>query len=885
MPFVTLGVDSETGQEVHLGGIERRSGLYILGKPGMGKSALMVNIMLQDMRERHGMFFLDPHGEAIEDLLRRVPSQDSLDSALLFDPEDETHSFGINLLSCKDIKSLKERTDTYTRAYNVFYKLWEDQFGPWLQLILQNVLWAFIENPDYTLTEVPMFLNPRNEAFRNHIVSNIRYNPAVADFWRYEFFQRRERDQQERVDATLTRITTLLTHPYVRHIIGQKETTVNLSHLIEQRFILLFKLSANLAEDIKKFIGTILFSELLHAVRNRTTENPSQYCIFVDEFQNFASSNDIRTLITEGRKFGSAFTYAHQERFGQFADQQKLMGATLAAANKVLFQTIVPDAQELAPEFADKVEATEKRREAELVFSPHPIEDIWEKGHPEKDMMFIRRKYFSIIDLLKRTPQEQYFLFDPSRILAHPEYEYNGHVNKYMQKDFFEDWEYYRSNAEMLREAVSLLNNYYYDLLQQKYSRAKPFTDKEMEIFVQIVQCLAGIFGIYPTMEPYIPEPMRHALFKALERFEPLNTERRATNKNMPYGSSYTSQPYRFFGGNVMKFIYASDFPRAIFPHQPSENPNSWELKTLKEVHWQPNHQLTQREYNSRLKICRVLLGSDGRFKGSDLTIEDIPSTIEDCSLLEGIRQLAHYIGIPQHESDKLIEWRIKPWMPQVEQLVANKIRLTADQAFELKIGKKEHTELYSTTIDQWKKFIALTTPVPLWHKGQFQYINEMGDLYRKKVLNRAWAQVSELGRLASWLFSLACSMLYQKPMRLPSGKYDETLTVERTQQDLINEAAIELGRLPRFNAYYKIIEEREGTQTVLTGQLQTLPLPPATVNAGVVDYARQGSHRFCREREAIEAEIYERQDRWRRIVKLEPPEQPPTSKPPPTRD
>ena len=123
MPSVVLGRD-EGGEIVTLGDIERRSGLYILGKPGMGKSALMVNIMLQDIQQRHGLFFLDPHGEAIEDLLRRVPSQDSLELTLLFDTEDETHSFGINLLSCKDVRSLKERTATYTRAFNVFYKLW-----------------------------------------------------------------------------------------------------------------------------------------------------------------------------------------------------------------------------------------------------------------------------------------------------------------------------------------------------------------------------------------------------------------------------------------------------------------------------------------------------------------------------------------------------------------------------------------------------------------------------------------------------------------------------------------------------------------------------------------------------------------------------------------
>src|SRR5687767_7694659 len=91
---------------------------------------------------------------------------------------------------------------------------------------MQNVLWAFIENQDYTLADVPMFLNHENKEFRNHIISNIKYNSAVADFWRFEMFQRREPNQQERVDAALTRINTLLTHPDVRDIVGQQKTTL-----------------------------------------------------------------------------------------------------------------------------------------------------------------------------------------------------------------------------------------------------------------------------------------------------------------------------------------------------------------------------------------------------------------------------------------------------------------------------------------------------------------------------------------------------------------------------------------------------------------------------------------------------------------------------------
>ena len=135
MSRVVLGTDIETGRQVWIDDLARQSGLYLLGKPGMGKSAAAVNIALQDIANGHGVFFIDPHGDAVVDLARRL-KPDKLSKTFLFDPEDDEHSFGINLLDCDNVESLRERTATYTRAYNVFYKLWEENWGPWLQLIL-----------------------------------------------------------------------------------------------------------------------------------------------------------------------------------------------------------------------------------------------------------------------------------------------------------------------------------------------------------------------------------------------------------------------------------------------------------------------------------------------------------------------------------------------------------------------------------------------------------------------------------------------------------------------------------------------------------------------------------------------------------------------------
>jgi hypothetical protein len=179
--YVILGEDIETGKKVYIGDIERRSGLYVLGKPGMGKSTLLVSLMVQDIRHGHGLFFLDPHGDAIDDLINRCDDSERMENSFrLLDPQHEERSFVINLFSCKDITSWRQREDTYSKARWVFKKLFEKEIGekPWLELIIEYTLYAFIENQEYTLNEVPQFLT--DQAFRNHLVGNIKYEPQIA---------------------------------------------------------------------------------------------------------------------------------------------------------------------------------------------------------------------------------------------------------------------------------------------------------------------------------------------------------------------------------------------------------------------------------------------------------------------------------------------------------------------------------------------------------------------------------------------------------------------------------------------------------------------------------------------------------------------------------
>jgi hypothetical protein len=375
-------------QPLSIGDTERRSGLYILGKPRMGKSWLLVNMIIQDLKKYHGIFFIDPHGDAIDQLMQHAWS---IDRFLLLDPEDKDYSFGINLLQCQHLANQKARNDTFTRAKGVFDKLWKNTFEerPWLQLILQNTLYAFIENQGYTLAELPLFF--RNRDFRHYIAGNIQYNHAVSDYWLKTFPAKSTRDQDLQMEAAQTRAEIMLGHPYVADIVGQTKTTLDFQKLMDERHVIFVRLSSALSYESKKIIGTILISELKHAIERRPPDKRHQFCIFIDEFQNFASFEDFSTLITQAPKFVVATTIAHHDRFGQLGDNKEIIGATSAIANKILFQITGKDAADFAPELAEDP-PTEIKLEPQYVISQEPIRDLIQ-GHTDPQILEFVNKF------------------------------------------------------------------------------------------------------------------------------------------------------------------------------------------------------------------------------------------------------------------------------------------------------------------------------------------------------------------------------------------------------------------------------------------------------------------------------------------------------------
>ncbi|MDD5295193.1 MAG: type IV secretion system DNA-binding domain-containing protein, partial [Patescibacteria group bacterium] len=53
---------------------DRRRHMYLIGKTGMGKSTVLENMIVEDIRAGRGVAVVDPHGDLAEKIIEYIPT-------------------------------------------------------------------------------------------------------------------------------------------------------------------------------------------------------------------------------------------------------------------------------------------------------------------------------------------------------------------------------------------------------------------------------------------------------------------------------------------------------------------------------------------------------------------------------------------------------------------------------------------------------------------------------------------------------------------------------------------------------------------------------------------------------------------------------------------
>ncbi|HUY62299.1 MAG TPA: type IV secretion system DNA-binding domain-containing protein [Candidatus Paceibacterota bacterium] len=290
---------------------DRDRHMYIIGKTGMGKSTLLENLAIQDIRNGEGFAFLDPHGGSVDHLLDFIP-ENRVQDVVYVAPFDMEHPIAFNVM--EDV-GYDKRHLVVSGLMATFKKIWQDAWSARMEYILTNTLLALLEYPDATLLGVNRMYT--DKAYRQKVVENVK-DPVVKDFWTKEFANYGDRYTQEATPAIQNKVGQFTGNPLIRNIIGQPKSSFDIRQMMDEKKILLINLSKGLVgETNMRLLGSMLTTRIFLAAMSRANLAANElaklphFYFYVDEFQNFANET-FAEILSESRKYKLNLVIAHQ---------------------------------------------------------------------------------------------------------------------------------------------------------------------------------------------------------------------------------------------------------------------------------------------------------------------------------------------------------------------------------------------------------------------------------------------------------------------------------------------------------------------------------------------------------------------------------------------
>ncbi len=337
-------------KEVRLDTNDRRRHSYIVGQTGTGKSTMLENLAVQDMLSGNGFAFIDPHGDAAERLLGMVPKARAED-IIYFNPGDTSHPLGLNLF---EFQSPEQKDFLVQESLNMLYKLYDPGktgiIGPRFEQWFRNAALTLMADPaGSTLIEIPKVFTDAE-----YLKQKFKYlnDQTVIEFWTKEMAQTSDFHKSEMLGWFVSKFGAFASNEIMRNIIGQTKSAFDLRDIMDNKKILIVNLSKGLVGELNSQLLGMMFVIKFQAAAmsraNMAEEQRADFCLYVDEFQNF-STDSFATILSEARKYRLNLIVANQF-IGQLSEDVR--NAVFGNVGSIIsFRTGPEDADFLVKQF------------------------------------------------------------------------------------------------------------------------------------------------------------------------------------------------------------------------------------------------------------------------------------------------------------------------------------------------------------------------------------------------------------------------------------------------------------------------------------------------------------------------------------------------------
>jgi hypothetical protein len=287
--------------------VDRRRHMYVIGKSGTGKSTLLANMIINDLKHNEGVAVVDPHGDLIDTVLNYIPRH-RINDVIVFDPSDPHAVVKMNLF---EAGSTVHRELIASGIVAIFQKMYATSWGPRLEYILRNALLTLLSQ-NAKLEDVLRILT--DAKYRDKVVERLD-DQVLKNFWEAEFNTMPDRLRNEAISPILNKVGQFVTSPLIRNVVNTTTSSFSIEDVMNQGKILLVNVSqGKLGEDNAALLGAMIITKIQLAAMNRVymaEEDRRDFFLYIDEFQNFATTSFIK-ILSEARKYRLSLILANQ---------------------------------------------------------------------------------------------------------------------------------------------------------------------------------------------------------------------------------------------------------------------------------------------------------------------------------------------------------------------------------------------------------------------------------------------------------------------------------------------------------------------------------------------------------------------------------------------
>jgi hypothetical protein len=345
-----LGVsDAGAPRPVGLAVPDARHHLRICGPTGTGKTTLIAGQILADADAGRGVVFIDPKGDAVLDVIARLP-EEAAGKVVLFDPGDVRHPPPcLNVLQGDG-----SGTDTDMIVDNVtgiFRRIFAGFWGPRTDDIFRAACLTLLGSVPpgsglVTLADIPPLLG--DDATRKRLTSGVR-DQVLKDFWGW-YEEMSPASRAAAVGPLMNKLRAFLLRKFAHAAIAAGPSTFNMAEVLDNGGLCLARLPKGiLGEETAQLVGSFIVARTWQAAarRARLPEHArADAGLYIDECQNFLNlPYPLEDMLAEARAYRLAVTMAHQNLAQLPPDLRQ--GISANARSQVIFSVSPEDARDL----------------------------------------------------------------------------------------------------------------------------------------------------------------------------------------------------------------------------------------------------------------------------------------------------------------------------------------------------------------------------------------------------------------------------------------------------------------------------------------------------------------------------------------------------------